>query len=127
MNTWNKLFDILQVLNPQSYLYTNVINISSEVDKDIIKEDEKRWDDICHYMDILKEDRVDADEGISSMIRLLRDIYDGNTDTPKNDIRNELIKYGIDLKLNNDEYQNDDIVLYDGKYAVSRKLPKREE
>ena len=54
MSEWNKLFDILQVLNPQSYLYTNVINISSEVDKDIIKEDEERWDDICYYMDIIK-------------------------------------------------------------------------
>ena len=41
MNTWNKLFDILQVLNPQS-------------DEDIITKDEGRWDDICYYMDILK-------------------------------------------------------------------------
>ena len=100
MSEWNKLFDILQVLNPQSDSYTNVLNISSEIDEDIIKEDEERWDDICHYMDILKEDRVSADESISSMIRLLRDIHDGNTDTPKEDIRKELMKYGIDLVYN---------------------------
>tara|TARA_R100001510_G_C7633222_1_gene191785 strand:- start:703 stop:1050 length:348 start_codon:yes stop_codon:yes gene_type:complete len=108
MNTWNKLFDILQVLNPQSDSYTSVINLSAlvstllkqEVEVDRIEEDEERWDDICHYMDILKEDRVSADESISSMIRLLRDIYDGNTDTPKEDIRKELMKYGIDLVYN---------------------------
>jgi len=100
MSEWNKLFDILQVLNPQSDSYTNVLNISSEIDEDIIKEDEEQWDDICHYMDVLKEDSVDADEGISSMIRLLRDIHDGNTDTPKEDIRKELMKYGIDLIYN---------------------------
>ena len=54
MSEWNKLFDILQVLNPQSDSYTNVLNISSEIDEDIIKEDEERWDDICYYMDIIK-------------------------------------------------------------------------
>jgi len=90
MNTWNKLFDILQVLNPQG---VHLIDFKT-------KEDEKRWDNICHYMDILKEDRVSADESISSMIRLLRDIHDGNTDTPKEDIRKELMKYGIDLVYN---------------------------
>ena len=36
MSEWNKLFDILQVLNPQSDSYTNVLNISSEIDEDII-------------------------------------------------------------------------------------------
>ncbi len=108
MNTWNKLFDILQTLNPQSDSYTSVINLSAlvstllkqEVEVDRIEEDKERWDDICHYMDILKEDRVSADESISSMIRLLRDIHDGNTDTPKKDIRKELMKYGIDLVYN---------------------------
>ena len=54
MNTWNKLFDVLQVLNPQSDSYTNVLNVSSDLDEDIIREDEERWDDICYYMDILK-------------------------------------------------------------------------
>ena len=91
MNTWNKLFDILQVLNPQS-------------DEDIIRKDEGRWDDICHYMAVLQEDSVDADEGISDMIRLLREIYDdklgdsgdrGNSLCMK--IDKELMKYGIDL------------------------------
>ena len=55
-------------------------------------------------MAILQEDRVDADEGISDMIRLLREIYDdklgdsgdrGNSLCMK--IEKELIKYGIDL------------------------------
>ena len=59
MSEWNKLFDILQVLNPQSDLYTNVLNISSEIDEDIIKEDEEQWDDICYYMDILKPKEED--------------------------------------------------------------------
>ena len=54
MNTWNKLFDILQVLNPQSDSYTNVLNVSSDLDEDIIREDEERWDDICHYMAIIE-------------------------------------------------------------------------
>ena len=59
MSEWSKLFDILQVLNPQSDLYTNVLNISSEIDEDIIKEDEEQWDDICYYMDILKPKEED--------------------------------------------------------------------
>ena len=59
MSEWNKLFDILQVLNPQSDSYTNVLNISSEIDEDIIKEDEEQWDDICYYMDILKPKEED--------------------------------------------------------------------
>ena len=94
MNTWNKLFDILQVLNPQSDEYYKGGELPAE----------EQWDDICHYMDVLKEDRVDADEGISDMIRLLREIYDdklvdsgdrGNSLCMK--IEKELIKYGIDL------------------------------
>jgi hypothetical protein len=90
MSEWNKLFDILQVLNPQSDEYYKGGELPAE----------EQWDDICHYMDILKQDRVSADEDISSMIRLLRDIHDGNTDTPKEDIRKELMKYGIDLIYN---------------------------
>ena len=45
--TWEKLFDILQVLNPES-------------DKTITDETEYLWDDICYYMDLLKpEDKDD--------------------------------------------------------------------
>ena len=54
MSEWEKLFDILQVLNPQSDSYTNVLNVSSDLDEDIIREDEERWDDICHYMAIIE-------------------------------------------------------------------------
>ena len=40
-DSWEKLFDILQVLNPES-------------DKTITYKDEYLWDDICYYMDLLK-------------------------------------------------------------------------
>ena len=45
-NDWERLFDILQAFNPES-------------DKFQIKEDisdsEDRWEDICYYMDLIKE------------------------------------------------------------------------
>ena len=46
---WEKLFDILQALNPES-------------DKFEIKEDvsdsEDRWADICYYMDLIKPEEL---------------------------------------------------------------------
>ena len=56
MNEWNKLFDILQVLNPQSDSYTNERKVKPHVPDNIVeKYDEERWDDICHYMALIKE------------------------------------------------------------------------
>ena len=55
MNTWNKLFDILQVLNPQSDSYTNERKIKPSVPDDIVqKADDERWDDICYYMAVIE-------------------------------------------------------------------------
>jgi hypothetical protein len=53
MNEWDKLFDILQVLNPISDWYKKAkVTYINEQD---------RWDDICYYMDALKPG---DDEGI---------------------------------------------------------------
>jgi hypothetical protein len=43
---WEKLFDILQALNPESDKF--------EIKEDI-SDSEDRWEDICYYMDLIKE------------------------------------------------------------------------
>ena len=42
---WERLFDILQALNPESDKF--------EIKEDI-SDSEDRWQDICYYMDTLK-------------------------------------------------------------------------
>ena len=42
---WERLFDILQALNPESDKF--------EIKEDI-SDSEDRWEDICYYMDSLK-------------------------------------------------------------------------
>ena len=42
---WERLFDILQALNPESDKF--------EIKEDI-SDSEDRWEDICYYMDTLK-------------------------------------------------------------------------
>ena len=43
---WERLFDILQALNPESDKF--------EIKEDI-SDSEDRWQDICYYMDLIKE------------------------------------------------------------------------
>ena len=45
---WEKLFDILQVLNPESDKYIKPYHTIDE------EESTTRWEDICFYMDLLK-------------------------------------------------------------------------
>jgi hypothetical protein len=45
MTEWEKLFSILQKLNPES----DKFNI-----KEDISDSEERWEDICYYMDQIK-------------------------------------------------------------------------
>ena len=49
MSEWEKLFDILQVLNPESdkCLYDNA-------DLNNYPDLQTEWEDICYYMDTLK-------------------------------------------------------------------------
>ena len=42
---WERLFDILQALNPESDKF--------EIKEDI-SDSEDRWEDICYYMDLIK-------------------------------------------------------------------------
>ena len=42
---WERLFDILQALNPESDKFEIKENISDSED---------RWEDICYYMDLIK-------------------------------------------------------------------------
>ena len=46
---WEKLFEILQALNPESDKF--LIDHESALDED---ESTERWEDICFYMDLLK-------------------------------------------------------------------------
>ena len=65
MRDWEKLFEILQALNPESdkflikhesALYDIKDNGEYIIACDNCNEDEstKRWEDICYYMDLLK-------------------------------------------------------------------------
>ena len=47
---WEKLFDILQVLNP----------VSGKESPHSLEEpeDEERWDDICYHMDLIKPEEI---------------------------------------------------------------------
>ena len=49
MSGWEKLFQILQILNPESDAFK--LQVEDAVDEDIAIE---RWEDICYYMDRLK-------------------------------------------------------------------------
>ena len=49
MENWEKLFGILQVLNPESDMFK--LYIEDNTDKEISIE---RWEDICYYMDTIK-------------------------------------------------------------------------
>tara|TARA_R100001443_G_scaffold111166_1_gene123739 strand:- start:462 stop:629 length:168 start_codon:yes stop_codon:yes gene_type:complete len=51
MNNWEKLFQILQILNPESDAFK--LQVEDAVDEDIAIE---RWEDICYYMDLIKEE-----------------------------------------------------------------------
>ena len=49
MNDWEKLFEILQALNPESDMCK--LYVEDNIDKEINTE---RWEDVCFYMDKLK-------------------------------------------------------------------------
>jgi hypothetical protein len=49
MSDWEKLFQILQTLNPESDKYVKPYHTIDE------EESTKRWEDICYYMDLIKE------------------------------------------------------------------------
>jgi len=49
MKDWEKLFEILQVLNPESDMCK--LYVEDNIDKEINTE---RWEDICYYMDTIK-------------------------------------------------------------------------
>tara|TARA_R100001594_G_scaffold39300_1_gene70834 strand:+ start:22385 stop:22549 length:165 start_codon:yes stop_codon:yes gene_type:complete len=49
MRDWEKLFEILQALNPESDKF--LVDHESALDED---ESTERWEDICFYMDLLK-------------------------------------------------------------------------
>jgi len=68
METWEKLFGILQVLNPESDKFkaramtedTSPPNfLKTEADFEI---DTERWEDICYLMDRLKPNEEESDE-----------------------------------------------------------------
>ena len=49
MNDWEKLFEILQALNPESDMCK--LYVEDNIDKEINTE---WWEDVCFYMDKLK-------------------------------------------------------------------------
>jgi hypothetical protein len=60
MENWEKLFEILQVLNPESDMFkvrtmtedtSKPHFLKTEADFEI---DTERWEDICYYMDTIK-------------------------------------------------------------------------
>ena len=48
MSEWEKVFDILQVLNPESDKYIKPYHTIDQ------EEATERWEDICYYMDTIK-------------------------------------------------------------------------
>jgi hypothetical protein len=49
---WEKLFEILQALNPESDKYVKPYHTIDE------EESTERWEDICFYMDLLKPEET---------------------------------------------------------------------
>ena len=56
MSNWEKLFELLQIINPQSDTFKIV-----ELSRGDEKINSERWDNICDYMDCIKN-RIEESE-----------------------------------------------------------------
>ena len=54
MEHWEKLFEILQVLNPESDRYVKPYHTIIDYHLSDEEESIERWEEICYYMDLLK-------------------------------------------------------------------------